>query len=554
MLGRLRRPTLAAVILALACASAARAAAPATILVKFRQPAGAAAKIQALGDDALGLTATGVSVVRPAPGESESARIAAYERRSDVAYAERNGPVYALGLGTPDDTDFSNQWAFVATDAVGGWTLYPGAYGASNGAALAVVDTGVDATHPDLAGRVRTDLGASCVNLTPCVGGPAADDNGHGTHVAGIAGAATNNGVGVAGVAFSSPIIPVKVFPATGPASDSDVANGIVWAAQHGAKVINLSLGGPYSQAICDAVYSAEHTYGALIVAAAGNDTASTPKAPAACPGAVGVAATDELDSPAWFSNFGSPDVFVSAPGVDIWSTWWPDTYAWEDGTSMASPFVAGVAALRFGEHPESTPAAVRRVLAMSADKVGGVAYGADPYGTCDGCTWQESYGYGLVDVNSALTIATPPAPAPPPPPPPPPPAPPPPAPLPPPPPPPPPLASPPPPPGVLPAPKTPDTVAPFVRAYPVVGRRGRTVKLTYRVRDDRGQTAERVTVYRGRSLIARLARMMRPTDDATVYWVAWHAPWRRMLGRFCVRAIDSAGNAKTSCASLRIR
>jgi hypothetical protein len=96
--------------------------------------------------------------------------------------------------------------------------------------------------------------------------------------------------------------------------------------------------------------------------------------------------------------------------------------------------------------------------------------------------------------------------------------------------------------------------VAPFVRAYPVTGRRGRTVKLTYRVRDDRGQTSERVLVYRGRSLVARLARTLRPTDDATVYWVAWRAPRRRMLGHFCVRAADASGNAKTSCASLRVR
>jgi subtilisin family serine protease len=220
-----------------------------------------------------------------------------------------------------------------------------------------VVDTGVSAAHPDLTGRVRTDLGATCLDLTPCASGPATDDNGHGTHVAGIAGAATNNGIGVAGVAFSSPIIPVKVLDSTGSGYDSDVADGIVWAAQQGARVINLSLGGAYSQTDCDAVATAV-SMGALVVAAAGNSSSSTPSAPAACPGVVGVAATDEFDLPASFSNYGWPNVFVSAPGVDIYSTW-PGTYAWEAGTSMASPFVAGVAALRFGEHPESTPAEV---------------------------------------------------------------------------------------------------------------------------------------------------------------------------------------------------
>jgi subtilisin family serine protease len=293
----------------------------------------------------------------------------------------------------------------------------------------------------------------------------------------------------------------VKVLtpPAPGTGTAVDVANGILWAAQKGAKVINLSLSGDYSQTVCDAAYTAEHTYGALVVAAAGNSSSSEPRAPAACPGVVGVAATDDFDLPASFSNYGSPDVFVSAPGVDIASTWWPDLYVSEQGTSMASPFVAGVAALRIGEHAASTPAEVRRVLAASSDKVGGVTYGSDPYRTCDGCTWQQNYGYGRVNVASALAIATPPAPAPPPPPP----------------------APPPPPPAlpppVLPAPKARDTAPPVIHAYPVRGRRGRTVKLTYRVRDDSGQTSEQVSVYRGRSLLKKLGRTLRPTEDSVV-------------------------------------
>jgi len=538
MLRSFRRSSLAFAILALACAPAAHAAAPATILVKFRQPAGAAARISSLGDDAVGQTANRVSIVRLSPRESSAARIAAYSRRADVVYAEPNRRVEALALTPPSDPYFPSQWAFAATGALDGWALYPGAYGATGGAPLAVVDTGVLAAHPDLIGRVRTDLGASCLNLNPCVAGPATDDEGHGTHVAGIAGAATNNTVGVAGVAFSSPIIPVKVLDATRTGYISDVANGIVWAAQHGARVINLSLGGSYSQTACNAVSTAEQSFGALIVASAGNESSSAPSAPAACPGAVGVAATDEFDSPASFSNYGSPDVFVSAPGLHIQSTVLGGLYDAWDGTSMASPFVAGVAALRFGEHPESTPSDVRRVLAASADKVGGVTYGADPYNTCGACTWQESYGYGRVNVAAALAAATPSAPPPPPASPPPPP----------------PLPSPPPPPPVLPLPKPPDTVRPFVRAYPVTGRRGRILKLTYRVRDDRGETAEQVSVYRGRSLVKKLGRTLRPTDDTVVSWLAWRAPRRRLLGRFCVRAADRAGNASTSCARVTVR
>src|SRR5205814_1548655 len=424
------RLRLAPVILALVCAPAAHAASSPTILVKFKQPSRAAARIDALGDQAVGQTTNRGSVARLPPGEPPAARIPAYAKRTDAPYPEPNGRVEALSLAAPNDPKFSSQWAFALTRALDGWALYPGAYGATGGAPLAVVDTGVSAAHEDLAGRVRTDLGASCLYPNPCLPGPATDDEGHGTHVAGIAGAATNNGLGVAGVAFSSPIIPVKVLDSTGSGYDSDVANGILWAAQHGARVINLSLGGAYSQTDCDAVYTAEHTYGALVV-----------------------------------------------------------------------------------------------------------ADGSGPYSTCDGCTWQQSYGYGRVNVNAALAAGTTPAPPPPPPAPPPPPP-----------------APPSPPPAVLPVPDPPDTVPPFVRAYPATGRRGRTVKLTYRVRDDRGETTERVSLYRGRLLVKRLGRTLRPTDDTLVSWLAWRAPRRRLVGRFCVRAVDGAGNASTSCASLRIR
>jgi subtilisin family serine protease len=498
---------LIAATFALACAPAAHAAVPVTILVKFKQPAGAAKTIAALGDDAAGLTANRVSIVRLAPGDSEAGRLAAYEQRADVVYAEPNARVHAFALTAPNDPSFSSQWAFGATGALAGWELYPGAYSATAGVPLAVVDTGVSAAHPDLVGRVRTDLGASCFYPNPCVAGPATDDHGHGTHVAGIAGAATNNGIGVAGVAFSSPIIPVKVLDSSGSGYDSDVANGIVWAAQHGARVINLSLGGPYSQTDCNATYLAENVYGALVVAAAGNSSTNEPMSPA---------------------------VFVSAPGVDIYSTW-PGTYATEDGTSMASPFVAGLAALRFGEHPESSPADVRRVLAASSDKIAGTTFGSDPYNTCAGCTWQQSYGYGRVNVASALSAATPPAPPPPPPPPP---------------------SPPPPPPAppVLPVPNPPDTVAPVVRTYPAAGRRGRTIKLSYRVRDDRGETTEQLSIYRGSAQIAKLGRNLRQTDDTLLYWFTWRAPKRRFTGRFCIRAADGAANASSSCASLRIR
>jgi subtilisin family serine protease len=134
-----------------------------------------------------------------------------------------------------------------------------------------IVDTGVDATHEDLAGRVSASS-ATC--LGSCAGGIPTDDDGHGTHVSGIAGAATDNALGVAGLAYASPLIVVRVFPAdaTQGAALSDVADGILWAAAHGAKVINLSLGatgGSYPTTLCDAVSVAIDSYDAVVVAAA---------------------------------------------------------------------------------------------------------------------------------------------------------------------------------------------------------------------------------------------------------------------------------------------
>jgi subtilisin family serine protease len=287
-----------------------------------------------------------------------------------------------------------------------------------------IVDTGVDATHEDLAGRVSASS-ATC--LGSCAGGIPTDDDGHGTHVSGIAGAATDNALGVAGLAYASPLIVVRVFPAdaTQGAALSDVADGILWAAAHGAKVINLSLGatgGSYPTTLCDAVSVAIDSYDAVVVAAAGNGQpegtpTSTPTYPAACPGAIGVAATDSSDLPGSFSNYGHPNVFVSAPGVNVLSTY-AGGYAYLSGTSMASPYVTALAGLVRSLHPGASATTVRQILALSSDKVGSYAYGADPYGTCASCTWEQHYGYGRIDVPRALATAVPPPPPPPPPPP----------------------------------------------------------------------------------------------------------------------------------------
>jgi thermitase len=376
-----------------------------TILVSFETPAAGDARIRQLGDKVLGHVGSRVHIVKLAPGDTVAKKVAEYAARPDVRFAEPNY-IAKPSLATPNDPDYASQWGLAKINAPAGWGLYPGAYGSGmGGAAIAIVDTGIDSTHPDLAAHVVSSSGADCFRPTnTCIAwsGGSADADIHGTHVAGIAAALTNNSVGGAGLAFTSPLIPIRVLDGNG-GTYAAITNGIVWAENHGAKVINMSLGGPsYSQALCNEITTAI-SKGIVVVAAAGNEGSSTASYPAACPGAIGVAATDSADgSPNW-SNFGRPNVFLSAPGDNIYSTI-PGGYDWLSGTSMASPFVAGLSALLLGQNPTFTVADVKRVLASTSDKVGGVTYGTDPLGTCAGCTWSSWYGYGRINAARALT------------------------------------------------------------------------------------------------------------------------------------------------------
>jgi thermitase len=372
-----------------------------TVLVKFALPDRAASVVRRLGDRLAGFTGTQVAIVKLQRGEKVERKVAQYRALPGVTYAEPN--FYARGsVSNPNDSSFGSQWGFTKIHAVEGWSQFPGSYDARSAIKLAVIDTGVESTHEDLNdGRVLVALGADCQSGS-CSAGSAMDDNGHGTHVAGIAAAETNNGTGVAGVGFAVSVIPVKVLGADNAGTYAAIASGIVWAAQHGARVLNLSISGSaQSQTLCEAVAQAT-SLGSLVVAAAGNNGSSAASYPAACPEGVGVSATDSNDALASFSSFGSPNVFVSAPGTSIMSTYLRNSYTQLSGTSMASPHVAGLAALLFAQAPTRTVAEVKYVLATTSDKVGG-SYGSDPYGTCAGCTWSQSWGYGRINAGLAL-------------------------------------------------------------------------------------------------------------------------------------------------------
>ena len=251
---------------------------------------------------------------------------------------------------------------------------------------VAVVDTGVY-PHPELASALMAGQ-----NFTDSPGGASdtTDRMGHGTHVAGTI--AADAGSGVEGIAYGARILPVKVLGDDGYGYDSWVANGIIWAADHGADVINMSLGGAGYSSIEESAVAYARSMGVTVVAAAGNDNSSELFSPADLPGVVAVSAVDQNGAKASFSNFG-PYVDVAAPGVNILSTTYDDWFGYKSGTSMASPHVAGVAALIKGAAPGLTPDQVEQALDASATDLG--TPGRD-----------DVFGYGLVDAVRAVQAA----------------------------------------------------------------------------------------------------------------------------------------------------
>lgn len=321
--------------------------------------------------------------------------------RSDptVAYAEPAYKVKAFdlpatgfkGLGfNLNDPMYAQQYAPQIVHAPEAWSVTRGA-----GVTVAVVDTGVDVTHPEFQGRIVP--GYNATNHTD----NAKDDNGHGTHVAGIVAAAANNGAGIVGIAPEAKVMPVKVLEADGSGSDAGVADGIVWAVDHGAQVINMSLGGPgESKVLADAVAYAL-SKGVAVLAAMGNDGSNEKSYPAAYPGVLAVGATDNKDQAADFSQWGEW-ISVSAPGVQILSTFptyqcnlneygFPKVYAVLDGTSMATPAVAGLAALVKARYATLSPSQLKARLEAATDKVPGMS-GFDPH-----------FGFGRVNAVRSL-------------------------------------------------------------------------------------------------------------------------------------------------------
>ncbi len=286
------------------------------------------------------------------------------------------------------------QWALNAVPFEAAWPVTRGA-----GVTVAVIDTGVEGSHQDLVGSVVAgeDLADDQASVDPASTGMV-DPDGHGTHVAGVIAAHANNGIGVTGAAPLARIMPVRVLDANGTGVASNVADGIIWAADHGARVMNLSLGGGPSDGMEEAIQYA-NSKGAVVVAAGGNSyqQGNQPTYPAAYPEAIAVAAVDENLNRAVFSNTGSY-IDLAAPGVDVLSTYGgskPNDYEWMDGTSMATPFVAAAAALLIAENSSLSAGRVAQILETTATDLG--APGRDDW-----------YGYGLVNPRAAVIAASP--------------------------------------------------------------------------------------------------------------------------------------------------
>jgi thermitase len=346
----------------------------------------------------------GVRRLRIPVGSDEGQAAAAYSRSGKVQYAEPN--YIASAVVMPNDPFYaSGQWNLQKVEAPAAWNLTTG----SASVAVAVIDTGVSASHPDLAGKVIAGYDFANNDSDPT------DDyapSGHGTKVAGIIGAASDNGAGIAAIAWQSPILPVKVCDSTGQCSDANIASGIIYAVDQGAKVINISLAGPgFSSTLADAVNYAWDK-GAVVVAAAGNSGSSPVLYPAAYPNVVAVGATSEdnplfgSDQRASFSSYGQ-ELDIVAPGINIDSTDYSGTYSSGSGTSFAAPQVAGAAALLWARGASSNSAVVS-ALYQGAFDINDISH----YGSGPGR--DDYYGWGRLDIyRSLLALGSAPMPTP---------------------------------------------------------------------------------------------------------------------------------------------
>jgi len=390
---------------------------PGVVLVKFHPDAGRLARqslLASLGAELVReLAGLGVQVLAVPVGQ-EAAVAAVLNQHPAVKYAELDYVAHAARL--PNDPKWDKQWPLPVIEADAAWDLVVG----GPEQIIAVVDSGVDLDHPDLISKLWVNEGEIPDNMVDDDGNGCVDDvygchfyydqngvyrkdgsvqdpRGHGSHVTGIAAAATDNGVGIAGVSWGARLMSVRVLYESLIGFYSDIAAGIRYAADQGATVINLSLGGePASHVLQEAVNYA-HARGVLLVAAAGNNghIGEPVLYPAACEHVIAVAATDQADE-RWYRSNRGPEVDLAAPGVNVYGASAFGFYFRQSGTSVAVPHVSGVAALVLSLRPWLAPEEVEALLEQSADDVNGVALPG----------WDEELGWGRINARQAVEAA----------------------------------------------------------------------------------------------------------------------------------------------------
>lgn len=365
------------------------------------------------------LPTVGITAIHVPVGQ-ECAIAATLRQDPRIASAELDYAIHTADALTPNDPDWSQQWGPAKIRAPQAWAVTTG----SPNIVVAVIDTGVRRSHEDLSANIwhntdevpqngLDDDGNGKIDdvwgwhfyharvwngeeytYIPAEDGQVTDENGHGTHVAGIVGAGIDNGVGIAGMAGGTQLMIVKALNAYGDGWYSDIAQAIVYAVDNGARVINISAGGTPSSTVLQTAVDYAYARGVLVVAATGNDGDAV-LYPAACEHVLAVAATDTEDRRAGFSNHG-PQVDVAAPGVDIYSTWYRGNYFTKSGTSMAAPHVSGLAALVWSVRPYFTPLQVGYIITSTALDVNS--------GTLQLPGWDEYLGWGRIDASCALS------------------------------------------------------------------------------------------------------------------------------------------------------
>ena len=311
------------------------------------------------------------------PKQAEEAVARALAKNPNVKFAELDMLVTAEQV--PNDPKYASAWHLPKIQAPTAWDSSQG-----HNVTIAILDTGVDASHPDLAGKLVAGWNSVSGNTDT------ADIYGHGTKVAGAAAAITNNSIGVAGVAGSAHIMPIRITnDSTGYAYWSDIARGLTWAADNGAHIANISYEATSSSSIASAAQYLQNKGGVTVVAA-GNS--STNPGYSDSPYMISVSATDSNDAKASWSNYGY-FVDVAAPGVSIWTTVKGGSYGAVSGTSFASPVTAGVVALMMAANSSLSPATLEQILESTAQDLGAAG-------------WDTSYGYGRVNAAAAVQTA----------------------------------------------------------------------------------------------------------------------------------------------------